>query len=67
MVGEQPTYRDLWLRIRDDLPKKGRKTEAVTGEPKLPVELEGAFKASTAITRNPTPVGKPIARPAPTA
>ena len=22
-----PTYRDLWLRIREDLPKKGRKTE----------------------------------------
>ena len=29
MTGELPTYRDLWLRIRDDLPKKGRKTEAV--------------------------------------
>ena len=28
MTGDQPTYRDLWLRIRDDLPKKGRKTEA---------------------------------------
>src|SRR5262249_57023270 len=24
MTGEQPTYRDLWLRIRDALPKKGR-------------------------------------------
>lgn len=43
MTGDQPTYRDLWLRIREDLPKKGRKTEAVTGEPKLPVELEGAL------------------------
>lgn len=43
MVGEQPTYRDLWLRIREDLPKKGRKTEAVSGEPKLPVELQGAL------------------------
>jgi len=43
MTGEQPTYRNLWLRIRDDLPKKGRKTEAVGGEPKLPVELEGAI------------------------
>ena len=37
MTGEQPTYRDLWLRIRDHLPKKGRKTEAIGGEPKLPV------------------------------
>jgi len=45
MVGDQPTYRDLWLRIREDLPKKGRKTEAVSGEPKLPVELEGALRS----------------------
>ncbi|HVQ36743.1 MAG TPA: hypothetical protein VMS31_04390, partial [Pyrinomonadaceae bacterium] len=43
MTGEQPTYRDLWLRIRDQLPRKSRKTEAVTGEPKLPVELQGAL------------------------
>jgi type III restriction enzyme len=43
MVGEQPTYRDLWLRIREHLPKKGRKTEAVGGEPKLPAELQGAL------------------------
>ncbi len=44
MTGEQPTYRDLWLRIRDQgLPKKGRKTDEVMGEPKLPVELQGAL------------------------
>jgi type III restriction enzyme len=43
MVGTMPTYRDLWLRIRDDLPKKGRKTDAVSGEPKLPAELQGAL------------------------
>ena len=43
MTGDQPTYRDLWLRIRDDLPKKGRKTDAVGGEPKLPAELQGAL------------------------
>jgi type III restriction enzyme len=43
MVGEQPTYRDLWLRIREDLPRKGRKTEQVVGEPKLPLELQGAL------------------------
>ena len=43
MTGDQPTYRDLWLRIRDDLPKKGRKTKAVSGEPRLPVELQGAI------------------------
>jgi type III restriction enzyme len=45
MVGDQPTYRDLWLRIREDLPKKGRGTKEVTGEPKLPAELEGAIQS----------------------
>ncbi len=43
MIGDQPTYRDLWLRIREHLPKKGRKTDAVGGEPNLPVELQGAL------------------------
>lgn len=43
MVGALPTYRDIWSRVKGELPKKGRKTEAVTGEPKLPVELEGAL------------------------
>ena len=45
MTGEQPTYRDLWLRIRENLPKKGRGTEAISGEPNLPVELEGALQS----------------------
>ncbi|MDP2158197.1 MAG: DEAD/DEAH box helicase family protein, partial [Nitrospirota bacterium] len=45
MTGDMPTYRDLWLRIREDLPKKGRKTAEVTGEPKLPAELEGALQS----------------------
>ncbi len=43
MASQGPTYRDLWLRIRDELPKKGRGTEAVGGEPKLPAELEAAL------------------------
>jgi Type III restriction enzyme, res subunit. len=43
MTGDQPTYRDLWLRIRDGLPKKGRRTDSVSGEPKLPAELQGAL------------------------
>ncbi len=43
MTGTLPTYRELWPRIREDLPRKGRKTEAVTGEPKLPAELQGAL------------------------
>jgi type III restriction enzyme len=42
MVGDQPTYRDLWLRIREDLPKK-RLANPISGEPKLPIELEGAL------------------------
>jgi type III restriction enzyme len=43
MTGDVPTYRDLWLRIRDDLPKKGRKAVGVAAEPKLPAELQGAL------------------------
>jgi len=43
MTGDQPTYRDLWLRIREHLPRKGRKTDELSGEPKLPVELQGAL------------------------
>ena len=45
MDGEMPTYRNLWYRIRDDLPKKGRGTQAVSGEPKLPAILEGALQS----------------------
>jgi type III restriction enzyme len=45
MTGALPTYRDLWLGIRDHLPKKGRGTEAVVGEPNLPAELEGALQS----------------------
>lgn len=43
VTGDQPTYRDLWVRIRDELPKKGRGTVAIQGEPILPAELEGAL------------------------
>ena len=43
MSGDLPTYRDLWLRIREHLPKKGKKAEAVDGEPRLPKELEAAL------------------------
>lgn len=45
MTGEMPTYRDLWLRIRDGLPKKGRKATDETVEPKPPAELEGALQS----------------------
>ncbi len=44
MTGDMPTYREIWLRIREQLPKKGRGTEdASGGEPKLPKELQGAL------------------------
>src|SRR2546429_5265193 len=36
MIGDFPTFRDLWFRIRDGLPKKGRGTDALTGPPILP-------------------------------
>lgn len=45
MTGDQPTYRNLWPRIRDALPKKGRGTDALAGEPTLPKELEGALES----------------------
>lgn len=45
MTGELPTYRDIWTRIRDDLPKKGRGNEAVQGPPELPRELQGALES----------------------
>jgi type III restriction enzyme len=44
MQGDMPTYRNIWINIRDHLPKKGRGTEDSLGsERKLPKELEGAL------------------------
>ena len=45
MIGDQPTYRDLWLRIRAELPKKGRGAAGYGAEPKLPVALQGALES----------------------
>jgi type III restriction enzyme len=45
MLGEGVTYRNLWLRIKDQLPKKNRRNAGVddgTG-PRLPAELQGAL------------------------
>ncbi|MSU80423.1 MAG: restriction endonuclease subunit R [Gemmataceae bacterium] len=44
MTGTQPTYRNLWLNIRDELPKKTRDNERM-GEPKPPPALEGALQS----------------------
>ena len=44
MTGDQPTYRDLWLRIRDELAQeRAARPRQSAGEPKLPVELQGAL------------------------
>jgi type III restriction enzyme len=43
MTGDQPTYRELWSRIRENLPRKGRRHQGDLGEPILPGELEGAL------------------------
>jgi type III restriction enzyme len=43
MDSDLPTYRNIWYRIRDELPRKGRGTDAVSGEPKLPAVLDGAL------------------------
>ncbi len=45
MIGAEPTYRNLWQNIREDLPKKGRRTDELKGEPKLPAGLEGALQS----------------------
>jgi type III restriction enzyme len=45
MQPEGPTYRELWSRIRDDLPKKGREVTDLSGPPILPAELEGALQS----------------------
>lgn len=42
-AADSPTYRDLWVRIREELPKKGRGTDSITGDPLLPAELQGAL------------------------
>ena len=66
MTGDQPTYRDLWIRIREHLPKKGRKTEAVSGEPKLPRSFKVRCTVSTATTRSIIAFGRRMRPPEPT-
>ena len=44
-LGGRPTYRELWPRIRDQLPRGGRKTATSSTEPTLPGELEGALRS----------------------
>jgi len=43
MTGALPMYREIWSRIKDDLPKKGRKDTEIAGPAVLPKELEAAL------------------------
>jgi type III restriction enzyme len=43
MTGSGPMYRDLWTRIREDLPRKGLKDIDKLDPEKIPIELEGAL------------------------
>jgi type III restriction enzyme len=43
MEGTLPTFRDLWVHIKDELPKKGLKDAALLGPPILPKQLEAAL------------------------
>ncbi len=46
MVGDLPKYRDLWVHVRDALPRKGlRDTTVGEGDPILPKVLEGALES----------------------
>ena len=45
MTGDGPMYRDLWLRVRDALPRKGIKDTPIDGLPVIPKELEGALRS----------------------
>jgi type III restriction enzyme len=43
MTGDEPTYRRLWEHIREQLPKKGRKSDKLVGDPQLPAKLQAAL------------------------
>jgi type III restriction enzyme len=45
MTGQGPMYRDLWLRVRDGLPRKGIRDTPIDGLPVIPKELEGALRS----------------------
>ncbi len=44
MATDGPVFRELWPRIRDDLPRKGREAEDLSADRKLPAELEDALR-----------------------
>ena len=63
MIGDQPTYRDLWLRIREELPKKGRgPTPAMARSRSSPRRCKARSKASMRITSCTTKSGRRMRR-----
>lgn len=44
MIGDLPTYRNIWGRVCDYLPK-GKSTDVISGPRVLPKELEGALRS----------------------
>ena len=44
VVDDQPVFRNLWINIRDELPRRGRRTGSVSGQPMLPAQLEAALQ-----------------------
>lgn len=53
-----PTYRDLWLRIRDELPKRGRSATKRQGAHPSRPSCRRRYTASTGTTSAPTIAGK---------
>ena len=43
MTGDLPAFRNLWLGVRDDLPKKGIRDTGIDGQPVIPKKLEAAL------------------------
>ena len=67
MTGEHPTYRDLWLRIREDLPKKGARPRppAASCRPscKAPCSVSMATTKNTTASGSSAPMRPAAARP----
>ena len=43
-IDDQPVFRNLWVNIRDKLPRRGRRRGTVSGQPRLPAQLEAALR-----------------------
>lgn len=43
--GKMPTYRNIWPKVREHLPRRGRQTDDGPVDPQIPAELEGALRS----------------------